>query len=84
MARRKVTGCRWGRGGEILGLFGPSFGYRSKEDILDDLLSGREQYYVREAPHESELRVVETDGGMELRTTSNPLSHNHLKNLRRR
>jgi hypothetical protein len=64
-------------------LFGPSFRYRSKEDVLEDLLSGRERYYVREAPHESDVRVIEKEGRMELATTSNPLSHNHLQNLRK-
>jgi len=56
MARRKVTGSVKGRGRRITGLCGPSFGYRSAEDVIADIRGSIHEYYVREGPYESAVR----------------------------
>jgi len=81
MARLKVTRSEKGRNGRIVGLSGPSFSFRATEEIISDLQEGRHQYYVREAPFESNVKVVEEHGQPALRTTRDILSRNHLGNL---
>lgn len=81
MARFKVTRSEKSRNGRIVGLSGPSFTFRSTDEIISDLREGRHQYYVREAPFESNVKVVEEDGKPAIRTTKNVLSRNHLGNL---
>lgn len=81
MSRRKVTGSEKRRSGEILGLFGPSFGYRSAERVIGDIEGGVHHYYAREGPHDSEVRVELDAGEKRLVSTKDILSRNHLRNL---
>jgi hypothetical protein len=81
MVRWKVTGTEKGRDGTIVGVSGPSLGYRSVREVIADLQSGKHQYYVREGPHESEVRVVGEGDDLRIQTTHDILSPNHLENL---
>lgn len=63
MARFKVTESARSREGRILGLYGPSFGYRTTKEVISDLLAGRHVYFVREGSYESEVRVIEEGEG---------------------
>ena len=81
MARRKVTHSAEGRGQVIAGLCGPSFGFLLAEDVISDIQGGKHQYYVREAPYESSLRVVEKGGMLQLVSTEDVFSRNNLFNL---
>lgn len=81
MARWRVTGSVKGKNGTILGLFGPSFGYRSTLEVITDLLSGSHKYFVREGPYESEVRVVKNGDQETIMTTPDVLSPNNLENL---
>ncbi len=82
MARLKVTKSEKGPGGSIIGLFGPTFGYRMLSDIVADIEVGEHTYCVREASYESVVRVIH-DGEDELhiRSTWDVLSRNNLSNL---
>ncbi len=82
MARRKVTGSGKGRGRRITGLCGPSFGYRSAEDVIADIQASVHKYYVREGPYESKVRVVGEGDEQRLVSTQDILSRNNLENLR--
>jgi len=81
MARWKVTGSVKGMNGTILGLYGQSFGYRSTQEVVSDLLAGSHKYFVREGPHESEVRVVGDADEQKIMTTADVLSPNNLENL---
>jgi hypothetical protein len=81
MARRKVTESMKGRGGRITGLCGPSFGFRSAEDVIADILGGFHEYYVREGPYESKVRVISEGEEQRLVSTQDLLSPNNLENL---
>jgi len=83
MTRRRVTHARKGPGGRILGLGGPSFGFLSAEAVAEIIRRGADTYYVREAPFESEVRVVEEGGKVVLVSTSDVISRNNLLNLPR-
>ncbi len=62
MARRKVTHAQKGRGGRITGVAGPSFGFLPAQVVAEGIRSGSHTYLVREAPFETEVRVVEEEG----------------------
>jgi len=81
MARRKVTRSRKGSGGRIIGLHGPSFGTRSVQDVIEDILQRTHRYYVREAPWEAEVKVMKNGEEQRLETTKDVLSRNNLRNL---
>ena len=81
MARRKVSESVKGKGRRITGLCGPSFGYRSAEDVITDIRGGIHEYYVREGPYESAVRVVEAGNEQRLVSTQDILSRNNLENL---
>lgn len=81
MARRKVTKAEKGRDGTILGVSGPSFGYRSTQEVVADILEGKHVYFVREGPYESAVRVVGEGDHPQIITTRDILSPNHLENL---
>jgi hypothetical protein len=81
MARRKVTTSRKAKGRRIVGLAGPSFDYRSAEAVIEDIRKGVHTYYVREASHESTVRVVDDGEEPRLLSTRDILSRNNLENL---
>jgi hypothetical protein len=81
MPRRKVTACSKGPGGRVVGLFGPSFGYRTAQEVIEGTLAGREHYFVREGSHETDVRVIFEKGKQTLVTTRDILSRNNLRNL---
>ena len=83
MARRKVTRSEKGRGRRITGLCGPSFRYRSAQEVIADIEKNVHQYYVREGPHESEVVVVGKGTEQRLVSTTDILSRNNLQNLPR-
>ena len=62
---------------------GPSFGFLSAEAVAEIIRRGADTYYVREAPFESEVRVVEEGGKVVLVSTSDVISRNNLLNLPR-
>ena len=82
MPRLKVTGSRKARGGtKIVGLYGPSIGYQTSEEVISQIRTGATRYYVREGSWEEDVRVVEDDGLFKLVSTKDVLSPNHLANL---
>ena len=81
MARRKVTHSQKQAGRKITGLCGPSFGFRSTKEVIADIKESRHTYFVREGPFETEVKVVNRDGGLELVSTQDVLSRNNLLNL---
>ena len=81
MAKRKVTGSMKGKGRRIIGLSGPSFGYRSAEEVIADIRTRAHEYYVREGSHESKIRVVGEGDEQRLVSTQDILSRNNLENL---
>ena len=82
MARFKVTESARSREGRILGLYGPSFGYRTTKEVISDLLAGRHVYFVREGSYESQVRVIEEGEGRTIVSTRDIVSPNNLQNLR--
>jgi len=81
MPRVKITRTRKAdRGSRIVGLYGPSIGYQSTEEVVDKIRDG-ERYYVREGSWEADIRVVEEDGKTRLVSTRDVLSRNNLSNL---
>ncbi len=82
MPRVKVTRSRKARGGRnIVGLYGPSFGYETAEEVASRIGEGATRYYVREGSWEADVRVVEDGGLAKLVTTNDVLSRNNLANL---
>lgn len=81
MARRKVTHAQKGPSGKITGVGGPSFGFLPAQVVAEGIQSGSHTYFVREAPFETEVRVVEEEGQMLLVSTKDVLSRNNLQNL---
>jgi len=81
MARLKTTASVKGKERAIAGLCGPSFGYRSAGEVIVDIRTGVHEYYVREGPYESKVRVVGEGDEQRLVTTRDVLSPNNLENL---
>ncbi len=81
MVRRKVTGSEKGRRREITGLYGPSFGYRSAKDVIEDIEQHGHQYFVREGSYEADVLVVRDGTKQRLESTRDVLSMNNLQNL---
>ena len=81
MARWKVTQVERGPGRRIVGLFGPTMGYRSTAEVIADLDSGSNSYFVKAGPYESEVKAVGDGEERTVFTTKNILSPNHLENL---
>ena len=81
MARRKVTGSGKGKGRRITGLCGPSFGYRSAGEVISDIQASAHEYYVREGPYESKVRVAGIGEEQRLVSNEDVLSRNNLENL---
>jgi hypothetical protein len=50
-------------------------------EIMEDIRVGGHQYYVREKPYESKVRVVSRGDGDRLVTTRGIISLNNLSNL---
>lgn len=82
MPRLRITGSRKARGGKrILGLWGPTSGYRDAEEVVRHIRKGSARYFVREGSWEADIRVVEKDEGAMLVSTADLFSRNHLANL---
>ena len=82
MPRVKVTRTRKVEGGRrIVGLYGPSFGYQTAEEVLSAIRAGDVRYFVRAGSWEADVRVVEEGGEATLVTTRDVLSRNNLANL---
>ena len=82
MPRVKVTRSRKARGGtDIVGLFGPSIGYETAEEVVSRIREGSARYYVREGSWEADVRVVDHGGGVRLVSTNDVFSRNNLANL---
>ena len=81
MARRKVTGSAKGKGRRVTGLCGPSFGYCSAEEVIADIHARVHEYFVREGPYESKVRVAGEGDEQRLVSTQDVLSRNNLENL---
>lgn len=82
MARWKVTKTRKAKDrGWILGMFGPSMGYQSAEEIVQRIREGVARYYVREGSWEAEIRVVDEGDSSRLVSTKDVFSKNNLLNL---
>ncbi|MCJ7627581.1 MAG: hypothetical protein MUO50_04235 [Longimicrobiales bacterium] len=64
-----------------MGLSGPSFGFRFAEDVIADVQGGLYEYYVRQGPYESKVRVIGDGDHQRLVTTQDVLSRNNLENL---
>ena len=80
--RMKVTRTRKAKSGKrIVGLYGPSIGFRPAEEVVNRIRSGGGRYYVREGSWEAEIRVVEKEGEVSLVSTLDVLSRNNLFNL---
>jgi hypothetical protein len=62
-------------------LEGPSFGFLSAEQVVENIRNGSDRYYVREASFEAEVRVIEEGGQKVLVTTRDVTSRNNLFNL---
>ena len=65
----------------IVGLYGPSIGYQTAEEVINQIRDGSTKYYVREGSWEADVRVVEDDGVFKLVSTRDVLSRNSLENL---
>ena len=82
MPRSKVTRSRKANGGKrIVGLFGPSMGYQTAEEVAYIIQAGSGKYYVREESWEADVRLVDAEGGISLVSTKDALSRNNLANL---
>jgi len=81
MPRRRVTASRKGKAGEITALAGPSFGFLSAAEVIQDLREGTYSYYVREASYESSIWLSGEEGEEVLISTRDVLSRNNLENL---
>ena len=81
MTKRRVTASRKGRHGEITGLEGPSFGFLSAKEIIEDLRVGKHTYFGREASYESAVWLSGGEGEETLVSTRDVLSRNNLNNL---
>ena len=82
MPRSKITRSRKGDGGKrIIGLFGPSMGYQTAEEVVSRIRGGVGRYYVREEAWEADVRVVEEHGAARLVSTKDLFSRNNLSNL---
>jgi len=56
-------------------------GCRSTTEIIADLDSGSNSYFVKEGPYESEVQILREGEERTILTTKNILSPNHLENL---
>jgi len=82
MPRVKVTRSRKADGGRsIVGLFRPSMGYQTAEEVIARIREGVGRYYVREGPWEADVRAVDESGVVRLVSTTDVLSRNNLSNL---
>ncbi len=82
MARVRITRTRKTKGARrIVGLYGPSIGYQSAEEVAVAIRNGCAHYFVRAGSWEAEVRVVEAEVGMRLISTEDVLSRNNLLNL---
>lgn len=78
---RRVTGAKRDRHGNIVALCNPgqSWSPRRKADVIKDISSNRQSYYVKEMERRSYLRVV--SGGEGLESTKDAESLNSLGRL---
>lgn len=76
---RRVTTTKRDRSGAIVALCNPgqSWSPRKLRDVIKDITSARNSYYVKEAERPTYVRVV--SGA--LTTTNDVASANHLNNL---
>ncbi len=82
MPRSKITRSRKADGGRrIIGLFGPSMGYQTAEEVESRIRAGVSRYYVREDSWESDIRLVDEGGTVRLVSTKDVFSGNNLANL---
>lgn len=81
MARRRVRNTEKDKEGDITGLCGPDFGYRSATGAISDIENTVHSYYVKEAGHESNIHVVTEGRRKYLRTYADAASENNLDNL---
>ena len=77
----RLLGRKAKNGTHIVGLFGPSIGYETAEEVASRIREGAARYYVREGSWEADVRVVEAGGGVRLVSTKDVFSRNNLENL---
>ncbi len=65
MARRRVTKTEKDEDGDITGLCGPDYDYRSAAGAIRDIKNKLHSYYVDEAGYVSEVEVVTYVGRVE-------------------
>ena len=83
MADRRVTKSGKDKDGDITSLCNPTgtWSPRRKADAIADIDSKSHRYYVNEAGHETDVRVITRDGKKHLQTTADKTSRNNLDNL---
>lgn len=83
MADRRVTQTQKDSDGDILALCNPGqpWSPRKKADAISDIRSKTHSYYVNEAGHRTDVKVVNDPDGPHLQTTGDATSDNNLDNL---